>query len=171
MIRPAAVPALPVEVQNAVVIGIGHNVTRRPRTNHKIPNLCATVVLHTMSDWITGFECCGVARTHNDAVVAFVKSDLAFKYINHLVLPRMPVLNRRRRPRRQDFFKSTKLRQAPAVAKQKRSVWTTRIPFAITAVGFGGFLAEHWHHSLSRNSFVFDSIIICNLGSYALLLE
>ena len=60
MIRPAAVPALPVEVQNAIVIGIGHNVTRRPRTNHEIPNLCVTVVLHTMSDWITGFECCGV---------------------------------------------------------------------------------------------------------------
>lgn len=78
MIRPAAVPALPVEVQNAIVIGIGHNVTRRPRTNHEIPNLCVTGVLHTMSDWITGFECCGVARTHNDAVVAFVKSDLAF---------------------------------------------------------------------------------------------
>ena len=93
MICPAAALCVPVEVQNAVVIGIGHYVARSPCTNHKISDLCVTVVLHTMTNWITSLEGRGVAWSHNDASVSFVKCDFALQNINHLVFARMPMFN------------------------------------------------------------------------------
>jgi hypothetical protein len=106
-----------------------------------------------MTNWISSFKRRSVARAQNYAIIHLVKCDFPLQYINHLIITCMPMFDRRRGTWRQDFFKSAKLGQSPAITEKESVIRAARVACAMITLSFGSFLTDHRHGNVLLKSF------------------